>query len=308
NLDALLTVLKLRSAETPCIILSSNVTSESTLRLLQLGASDVIARDEFTCELPEVQIRRAMESLTLSEQLNAARKRLEGVSISTVSPKLAGITIPNDHEQTLEVYTMGIIRHFLGKYNNNVVLVARKLGVGKSTIYRYIKENKLTLTGEPYVLKQKLAMSYEGYDIEQPADSSDIPASTAFQAPLAPSLSQEWIDLNYLKRISRGDRFFMQGMMNVFFRTMDGVENRLRSAHAEGDKETMLDVLGAMKSPADSMGMHLLRRLIDRVEKDIVQGGSPALIGNQLEDLCNVLGRSVDALRKERSALDGSGF
>ncbi|MFM7216792.1 MAG: hypothetical protein ACKO1U_02095, partial [Bacteroidota bacterium] len=82
NLDELLTVLKLRSAETPCIILSSNVTSESKLRLLQLGANDVIARDEFTCEVLEVQIRRAMESLTLSDQLNAARKRLEGVSIS----------------------------------------------------------------------------------------------------------------------------------------------------------------------------------------------------------------------------------
>jgi len=46
-------------------------------------------------------------------------------------------------ETTLEEYTMRIIRHFLDKYNNNVVLVARKLGVGKSTIYRYIKENKL---------------------------------------------------------------------------------------------------------------------------------------------------------------------
>ena len=33
-------------------------------------------------------------------------------------------------------------RTFLEKYDNNVVLVAKKLGVGKSTIYRYLKENK----------------------------------------------------------------------------------------------------------------------------------------------------------------------
>lgn len=49
-------------------------------------------------------------------------------------------------ETSLEEYTMRIIRHFLEKYDNNVVLVAKKLGVGKSTIYRYLKENKLQLT------------------------------------------------------------------------------------------------------------------------------------------------------------------
>jgi DNA-binding NtrC family response regulator len=48
-------------------------------------------------------------------------------------------------ETTLEEYTMRIIGHFLEKYDNNVVLVAKKLGVGKSTIYRYLKENKLQL-------------------------------------------------------------------------------------------------------------------------------------------------------------------
>jgi two-component system, NtrC family, response regulator AtoC len=49
-------------------------------------------------------------------------------------------------ETTLDEYTMRIIRYFLQKYNQNVVLVAKKLGVGKSTIYRYLKENKLELS------------------------------------------------------------------------------------------------------------------------------------------------------------------
>lgn len=48
-------------------------------------------------------------------------------------------------ETSLEEYTMRIIGHFLEKYDNNVVLVAKKLGVGKSTIYRYLKENKLQI-------------------------------------------------------------------------------------------------------------------------------------------------------------------
>lgn len=46
-------------------------------------------------------------------------------------------------ESTLEEYNAKIIRFYLDKYDNNVLLVAKKLSVGKSTIYRMIKENKL---------------------------------------------------------------------------------------------------------------------------------------------------------------------
>ncbi len=43
-------------------------------------------------------------------------------------------------ELTLKEYTYGIVRNFLKKYDNNVLLVAEKLDIGKSTIYRYLKE------------------------------------------------------------------------------------------------------------------------------------------------------------------------
>jgi DNA-binding NtrC family response regulator len=45
-------------------------------------------------------------------------------------------------EMTLDDYNKKIINHYLKKYNNNVVMVADKLGIGKSTIYRYLKEAK----------------------------------------------------------------------------------------------------------------------------------------------------------------------
>lgn len=47
------------------------------------------------------------------------------------------------HEKTLEEYNRQIIKHFLDKYDNKVRLVADKLGVGKTTIYRMMQENKL---------------------------------------------------------------------------------------------------------------------------------------------------------------------
>jgi len=44
-------------------------------------------------------------------------------------------------EKTLADYTWDIIRFYLKKYNNNVVLVAGKLQVGKSTIYNLLKRH-----------------------------------------------------------------------------------------------------------------------------------------------------------------------
>ncbi len=46
-------------------------------------------------------------------------------------------------ENTLEEYTKKIIRFYLRKYNNNILMVAEKLDIGKSTIYRMIKENQI---------------------------------------------------------------------------------------------------------------------------------------------------------------------
>ena len=43
-------------------------------------------------------------------------------------------------ELSLKEYSLRIIQHFLKKYNNNVLLVARKLQIGKSSIYRYLKD------------------------------------------------------------------------------------------------------------------------------------------------------------------------
>ncbi len=48
-------------------------------------------------------------------------------------------------EKTMKEYTADIIKHFLKKYDNNVVKVADKLDIGKSTIYKMIQNNELTL-------------------------------------------------------------------------------------------------------------------------------------------------------------------
>ncbi|MCF8332694.1 MAG: sigma-54 dependent transcriptional regulator [Bacteroidales bacterium] len=48
-----------------------------------------------------------------------------------------------NEERTMEEYQRMIIKHFLNKYDNKVRVVAKKLDVGKTTIYRLMKEGKV---------------------------------------------------------------------------------------------------------------------------------------------------------------------
>lgn len=66
---------------------------------------------------------------------------IEMDDIQFQSPKQEATFITE--EMTLEGYKRKIIHHFLKKYDNNVILVANKLDVGKSTIYRMLKEEKV---------------------------------------------------------------------------------------------------------------------------------------------------------------------
>ena len=45
-----------------------------------------------------------------------------------------------DKEMSIKEYNHKIIHHYLEKYDNDVLLVAKKLSIGKSTIYRMLKE------------------------------------------------------------------------------------------------------------------------------------------------------------------------
>jgi DNA-binding NtrC family response regulator len=48
-------------------------------------------------------------------------------------------------EKTMKEYTIDIIQHFLKRYDNNVVKVADKLDIGKSTIYKMIQAKEISV-------------------------------------------------------------------------------------------------------------------------------------------------------------------
>ena len=47
--------------------------------------------------------------------------------------------------ETLEAVTISFIQKELNKLNGNVLKTSQRLAVGKSTIYRYIKEGKIRI-------------------------------------------------------------------------------------------------------------------------------------------------------------------
>ncbi len=55
------------------------------------------------------------------------------------SDPLADLTL---EEKSLKEYNNIIIKHFLSKYDENVIEAANALQIGKSTIYRMLKEQE----------------------------------------------------------------------------------------------------------------------------------------------------------------------
>ena len=68
-----------------------------------------------------------------------------GKEISTDDISLStNDALPNvlTDEMTMREYEIRIVNHYMQKYNNNTKLVADKLGIGQTTVYRLLKEDK----------------------------------------------------------------------------------------------------------------------------------------------------------------------
>ena len=71
---------------------------------------------------------------------------IEEMDVSFVSAQNGKAFITE--EKSLKEFNREIVHHFLDKYEGDVLLVARKLDIGKSTIYRMLKEEKASSNGQ----------------------------------------------------------------------------------------------------------------------------------------------------------------
>jgi len=112
--------------------------------------------DQFSKEnqLPKFKISTEAQNKLLTHPFPGNVRELKSV-VELAAVMAEGSDILGDHvnftnvagdetmmlrEMTLQEFTYRIIRNYLSKYDNNVLDVARRLDVGKSSIYRYLKE------------------------------------------------------------------------------------------------------------------------------------------------------------------------
>jgi DNA-binding NtrC family response regulator len=84
---------------------------------------------------------RELKAVVELSSVLAASTEIEAEDIRFNSPRKVEAFLTE--EMSLKDYTKKIIYHYLKKYDDNVILVANKLDIGKSTIYRMLKEEKI---------------------------------------------------------------------------------------------------------------------------------------------------------------------
>lgn len=113
----------------------NNYTHKNDLpsKTLAQSAKDKLLNHPFPGNVRELRSIIELAAI-LSETETIKREHLQ------IRSKATSFKIIDD-ELTLRDYTKKIIRHYLSKYDNDVTLVARKLDIGRSTIYKMLKED-----------------------------------------------------------------------------------------------------------------------------------------------------------------------
>ena len=66
-----------------------------------------------------------------------------GLNLSPINLPIDGKEVFINEQKTLKQYTREIIKYYLKKNNNDVIAAAKDLDIGKSTIYKMLKNGEL---------------------------------------------------------------------------------------------------------------------------------------------------------------------
>jgi len=105
-----------------------------TIKKLSKGAIEKLLSYNYPGNIRELKAVVDL-SIVLSDDNDILAENLNFPSTDSLGDMLM-------EEKSLKEYTRNIIDHFLNKYNNNVVEAARALSIGKSTIYRVLKDER----------------------------------------------------------------------------------------------------------------------------------------------------------------------
>jgi len=136
-----ITLPPLRDRDTDILILAKHFTdafckeNKYSKKLITAGAQKKLMAYNFPGNVREL---RALMELAV---VMAEGDIIEEEDISLPAVDALGNLL--DQNLTLKDYTTRIIQHFLDKNNGNVIVTAKKLDIGKSTIYKMVQEREL---------------------------------------------------------------------------------------------------------------------------------------------------------------------
>ena len=141
---------KVKSAQprTKVIVISGKEESPACVQLLKQGAFDCIVKDEQLQDRLWNTLLHLQEIITLRQQVAQLKNtpmhvELNGNGNGHVTLSGNGLGQLFVKESSLREYECQIIQYYLEKYNKDVLLVAKKLDIGKSTIYRMIQNGEI---------------------------------------------------------------------------------------------------------------------------------------------------------------------
>jgi len=97
----------------------------------------------FNSEITDSKIVRELKAIVELARVLVNENKVNIIGSDFLRTVPATTFVPTD--KTLREYSVGIISWYLERYNQNVVKVADKLDIGKSTIYNMIKSGEITL-------------------------------------------------------------------------------------------------------------------------------------------------------------------
>lgn len=104
---------------------------------------EIINLEHFNSDKADSKIIRELRAIVELAGVLSRENKINIVGSNSLHSVSTNFIVPT--EKTLREYTTDIIVYYLGKYNQNVVKVAEKLDIGKSTIYNMIKNGEVTL-------------------------------------------------------------------------------------------------------------------------------------------------------------------
>jgi two-component system, NtrC family, response regulator AtoC len=136
--------IKSQQPGTQVIVIAGKDDANASVQLLKQGAFEYIVKGEHAEDRLWNTLLHVQEIIALRRELAASKNGYGHTNVIADTNVFGnGLSDLLGKEISLREYECHIIQYFLEKYNKDVLLVAKKLDIGKSTIYRMIQNGEL---------------------------------------------------------------------------------------------------------------------------------------------------------------------